>query len=593
MAVADQTLNFMIPAAWCNGTVTIKCKVWDATSPGTTSAEFVRTIVFTDVKPLNLYIVGVNYTAVVPNVAAPTQADFTNQALPGLVQTYPVGDIVQNGYATIQFNQAVTSSTFPSSGCGSGFEALLSKLRDMRGGSGDIYVAVLPANVNVPPNTIGGCGSDGVAAIFIDYGGLGDLPHECGHALGRQHAPCNHGCNPSPSNVDPNYPQYGNFPSDSIGVFGFDPTTNSVFSPASMFDFMSYSFGPFPGQWVSAYTYAALGGAFAPINGPGAGAGAHALQGVQAEMLLLRIEVSRDRQVTRIPAFHHLAPSQGLIRCSSFTAELLDKTKEVLVCQPLACYCDGGCHCWPKKASANLSWSPEACWLVIWEGSKKIYEEAIPVAPVIKITSAESKKDGFHLKWFAKNGVNRKKTDLWFVVHWYDDEMDVWRGVAPRQQETSLVIPASLFVRSSLKIRVLGTSGIATGYAEIMARLDGAKAGEHTVLVSGPLAAASNPSLHSRSVLHAIVIVPTGRQVPAEKTTWYDNRSNEIARGSQLDTRILSIGRHVVRVVSRHSNGHVATGWLVERRHDGACIHHQIIENKQIIEIEHKHPHKK
>src|SRR5258707_1316466 len=176
MGVVDDTLNFMIPAIWCNGTVAVTCEVWDADSPGSTSPAFSRTIIFTDVTPLNLYIVGVDYNAVMPNLPAPTQAAFTSQALPGLVSLYPVGDIIQNGYTTIQVKKAVTGKA-SNGGCTGGFDDLVGRLSDMRGGSGDIYVGVLPANiVSAPGNQGGGCADSGVAAIFIDYGGLGDLP---------------------------------------------------------------------------------------------------------------------------------------------------------------------------------------------------------------------------------------------------------------------------------------------------------------------------------------------------------------------------------------------------------------------------------
>lgn len=66
MAIADHTLNFMIPAAWCVGTVTATCELWDLASPGSKSARYTRTIVFTPVDPLNLYLVGINYQAVAP-----------------------------------------------------------------------------------------------------------------------------------------------------------------------------------------------------------------------------------------------------------------------------------------------------------------------------------------------------------------------------------------------------------------------------------------------------------------------------------------------------------------------------------------------
>ncbi len=339
---------------------------------------------------------------------------------------------------------------------------------------------------------------------------------------------------------------------------------------------MSYGFP----QWVSAYTYAKLGGKLVPISGGGA-AMPPALQNMQGETLLLRIRVSRDKKVERIPSFHHPAPEQRSIRCSSFTAELLDEKKDVLICQPLACNCDKGCQCWPKAASANIPWQPEARWLVIWEEDKKMYEEAIPDPPVLTIKNADSKNDGIHLSWSAKNSGKGKKAGgaLWYIVHWYDEEMNVWRGIAPRQQETSLVISPALFVRPTMKIRVLGTSGIATGYAEKTLQLKGYKAGDYQILLSGYDPKSIESQMLPRAVLHAVAVNSAGRQMPNLSIVWYDNRGTELGRGGQFDTRPLGVGRHVVRAVWHDSqNQTVAGGWLIERRDQGTIVHHKILE---------------
>jgi hypothetical protein len=584
LGVPDQTLNFMIPAALCQGVVTVTCRVWDASSPGSTSPMFYRTVEFTDVKPLNLYIVGITYGAVNPSIPAPTQAAFTSTALPGLTKTYPVGDIVQTGYATIQFNTMVTG-TASNGGCTSGFNSLVDRLYDMRGGSDDIYVGVLPAGIlGTPGNQGGGCGNEGIAAIFIDYGGLGDLPHECGHALKLEHVP------PTPGDVDPNYPQYGAFPTGSIGVFGFDPTSDQVFSPAIFLDFMSYGFP----QWVSAYTYKHLSGILTPIPGSGAAVNPLAFPPSKAEMLRLRIIVSRDRTVTRVPSFHHTAPAQGPIEHSCFTAELLDESKHVLVCQPLASCCGSTCDCWPKRAAANIPWSPASRWLRIWEADKMIYEEAIPDPPTVKIHGSDSKADGLHLKWSAKHASKADKGHLWYVVHWFDREFSIWRGVAPSQQETSLVIPSNLFVSSDLRIRVLATSGIATGYAEADLKSDKPQGPNHEIVLVGHAPGAPEGPYSANQVLHAIAVDPSGRQASTHSLVWYDNNGAQIGRGSHVDLRSLPVGQHVVRVVFRHSHGHLTSkSWLIEKSHAAIKVHHAIPDPSLKPRAQHKHPHPK
>ena len=91
VVVADQTLNFMIPASLCTGVIDISCTVWDqADTTMRPSPLFSRTLTFTAVAPMSLYLVGVEYTAVNPSVAAPTHAAISN-SLSELIKPVPDG----------------------------------------------------------------------------------------------------------------------------------------------------------------------------------------------------------------------------------------------------------------------------------------------------------------------------------------------------------------------------------------------------------------------------------------------------------------------------------------------------------------------
>jgi hypothetical protein len=171
-ASADNTLNFMLEGAWCVGTVTVSVQVWDAADPLTKSAVFTRTLNFHPVAPLDIFVVGVHYTAQSLDLPAPGQADIVN-AMGRLRSTYPVGDVSINGYSTLDFNEDVNYTITASGGCGDGMSHLLNKLDDMKGGSSDIYAGFLPdlALIRTPRSNIGGCGQVGQGAIFIDQTG--------------------------------------------------------------------------------------------------------------------------------------------------------------------------------------------------------------------------------------------------------------------------------------------------------------------------------------------------------------------------------------------------------------------------------------
>jgi hypothetical protein len=572
---ADQTLNFMIPGAWCNGAITITCRVWDAADPSRPSAAFIQTLVFGNEAALNYYVVGINYTAN-PATAPPTLNQFLATHLADVVRTYPMSTFPVNGYQTIDYGETVTGP-MPSSGCGSGFGDLLDRLADMQGSSDDIYVGLLGAGImEVMGNQIGGCGRPKVVGIFLDRGM--DLPHESGHALGRQHAPCTmNRCDPAPANPDPNYPQYGSLRSDSIGGFGFDPTSNTVFAPASTSDFMAYS-GP---NWVSAYNWSALAGAFALAP---SSPGSHGIPGVQVPTLRLGLAIHRDRHVVRRPSFYFEGIQDsvgcgGCGRCGGcdcggdphFVLEIVDRHDTVLVSEPLFGGCDQGCGTWPKTYRQKIVWPEAAHRLKVWEGRDLIHTEDIPPQPKVTIREPEKAADGMRVRWQSTAPGKASKDELWYLVQWYDDEDESWRGVAPRQTTAEIIVPWSLLRGRQLRVRVLATTGVNTGGAEVLVNGDGGgngtKGDAYQVLlldhVPDPDGA---PVTHPTAVLHAVAIDAAGKTADPADLSWYDENGALLASGPALDTRQLPPGRHTVRaaVRARTSGSAVSTGWQIE-----------------------------
>lgn len=533
---------------------------------------------------MSLYLVGINYQAVAPALPAPTQADIGANVV-SLVKAYPVGDVIQTGYTTLDFSESVTGNV--ANGCGSGLNDLLDALDDLRGGSDDIYLGTLPAGIlSTPGNSVGGCAPQGgkTAATFVDYSvdAVGDVPHEVGHALDRHHAPCSSGCDVSPADPDNNYPQYGSFRSDSIGVFGFDPTSNTVFNPAMYSDFMAYHFP----QWVSAYTYNGLrGSSFQPTSGAAPGPAMHFREDVEFEILWLGLSIARDRTVTLRPSFNFSGHLLNRRRCGQFTAELQDAKRQPLSCTPLHCDCDAGCDCWPRVIRDRVPLPVGATWLVIWEGETKIFEEQIAAPPKVVIELARSGKNGFDLTWSAK------AKGLWYLVHWFDETAGTWRGVAPRQQGTSLHVPPRLFNRSpALRLRVLATARLGTGIAETTVKVATPAPPPSQVTLTGIDPNAAKP-VKLPAVLHATVLDTAGREWPVDRMTWYAN-GRAIGRGKQVDLRALDPGRSDLRVVCRGLERNIGRAWIIERRPDGFVLQQQICDPKPAGSgDDHAHPH--
>lgn len=571
-ALANDTLNFLLPAAQAAGTVTVSCQVWDQSAPASKSATFTRTLVFVPVDPLNLFLVGVNLTNL--PATAPTQAQISAALSAFLVKTYPRGDILQTGFTTINFGETVTGTS--SSGCTSGFNDLLDQLNDLGGGSGNLVFGGLPTPPAGIPAGVVGCNAnlgDGVGTSFIAIPST--IAHEMGHSLGRDH-----------SDTDSNYPHYDNFPTSSIGVFGFDPTTNTVFNPATAKDFMNSSVPGTP--WISPYTYQALLGG--PQGAPGPG-GPQLNPHTKVTTLFLGLTIDRQRKVTRRPSFYYTAPLQWRRGCKTdFTVEFLDDKRNFLDCAPLHCRCtDCACRCWPKVIRDAIPMPPGARWLVVWEDNKKLYEEEIPDPPVVKITGMKLQEDGVLLKWSSDYPTP------WYLVHWFDRKHEVFRGVAPRLQDTSLLIPRSLFCDGpQLDVCVLATSGIATGRDCGQISLDDYKPQSPGISLAGidPAQPAPKPI---PCVITAVITDAAGRQAPDSSITWYGDQGSAIAQDGHLDLRSLPMGRHMVRAVARGLGGPlIARSWLIERNSAGCQLLSTICDPPaKGIPERHKHPHPK
>ena len=451
----DHTLNFLIPDAWCDGVVDLVLRVFDAAAPGQKSGAMHRTLRFVRVNPLRVYSVGINYTGAGLNLPAPTDADFAT-TFDYTRRVWPTGDVLFSGYTTIEFSESLAGTA--SEGCGDGFNSLLDELQDMRGDTDDLVYGLLPNGT--PLTGVGGCGGSGAGTGMVGAGAT--AAHEAGHAVGRDHAPCDDSARcDSPLDTDDDFPNYGSYVSDSVGEFGFDVENNVVFDPATSRDFMGYS----GTNWISPYTYAALMAKGDPSPSTGGclcdghrrwarRLGARGLRvgrGTTGRSRPARVDQAggagavpsraRRRQGRRGLPVVHLRGLPAAPRCShrlrgphprrQAQPPRLPAARTSL---PLLRH-----RLRPGGARRSVPIKGEPDRLVVRRKGKNL-EKVDFEAPVRLICDSGSTSDGdLHLKWEGPLGSG---TLIWYLVQWADRD-GTWRGLAPRTQETELRRPES------------------------------------------------------------------------------------------------------------------------------------------------------
>ena len=187
-------------------------------------------------------------------IAAPTLADL--QAMSGTALTlFPVQSTAEFRTAgTLAQTNHLQDTSFPTSGCGTEWDALHGRVANARTADGNqpgwIYYGLLPAGVPMGP--VGGCGGGGVAVGPINQAGT--LAHEAGHACGLEHAPAEvrptltRRIRPTSRTTRPT-PRMA-----SIGEYGLNVNNGNIASPQTFRDFMAYG-GP---SWISPYHYGLL-----------------------------------------------------------------------------------------------------------------------------------------------------------------------------------------------------------------------------------------------------------------------------------------------------------------------------------------------
>jgi hypothetical protein len=553
-ANANQTLNFLIPGPFSSGRLDYRVRAFDASHPGQpgfTSGRTQGSLQFTNVAPLRIRGVGVHYTGKdstgnPTDIPAPSIVDLRN-TLSFTARTYPVGQVFISGFDTITYDGDFTDKS--GDGCGSGWDGLLDRLRDMQGDDDDVYFGIIPNSV---PRGWGGCGGgDGRVAAAPVSGTSTTTAQEVAHAFDRDHAPCPAPGQPNaPDNIDENYPVYDAFMSGSIGEYGLDDSA-SVQDPATTADFMSYC-GP---KWVSPYTYLGL-----LENFPAVFSSARSLSRsptddeenlrLSEQHLFLKFRVYRGGEVMVAPSVHY--QSKNIERKGKWTPygiELRDRADHVLISRRV----------WLLDRHKNL----DSAWLDFTKqlpfpqntasivftcgqsgdcAQKELHRVKVPPnAPLVKITSP--KKSG-ELRGKVKVAWRVQPAGRAALVRYSNDAGRTWQAVAPLTQATSLEVDLDrLPGGEACLFQVLVTSGIRTGMAvsasfqvprkEIEVTLASPEGG--TVVTSG-----------ERSTLVGEGFSPDLGSVRPEDLEWTSDIQGKLGSGNELGLGQLRPGRHAI-----------------------------------------------
>ena len=588
------TLNFLIPENFCRGIVNLRASVFNNFAPDQFSRNFEREINFEAMPELPVLAIGIEYTgddvidgATPDELAAPELTDFED-VFEFTEKTFPIPAVAITNYNTMTYDEDMESDI--SEGCDK-FGDLKDAVSDMRGDSDDIVYGMINSGVNT--GSVGGCGGGGVGVGKI--GSQATAAHEVGHALGRDHAPCDNVTRcAEPADQDGDYPNYSGFDSDSIGEYGFDSSTmfGRVLPPGTFHDFMGYS----GNKWISSYTYKALMSRI-PSDFGGAGAGGAAFMTIAGRAgilpprqvdhgewlpiktphLFIRAEIERDRTVHFHEAFHFdTRPRPHGPNKTDFTVELLDEEGKVLrsAClysETSCCSCESGVGRWPVRIRQAISYHPDSRSLVLYEGEKEIYHKEVLLPPMLEVRcSGVEDRDAntFTVMWNAAPPLGCRMEDVWYIVQW-QDALGTWRGCAPRTQENELVIPKRVFGRQKqITVRVLATSGIATSVAICQSdcQYPGPRGGEPMVLRLQGVPIKGSQSMPLPPLLRVIAQSSRGRSYSRSEIRWYDENGAEIGRGRSFDLRNLPRGQNLLSAaVLDRGQGSAYTQWLIQR----------------------------
>jgi hypothetical protein len=561
------SLNFRVAASDCQGVLRFTVSVYEqgpivtdevsrrATATLSTGSDTFSLQVYGRFEPVptfRVHAVLVHYTGDGVDLPAPSALDFAN-TLEYVVRTYPIGRLEFEDCMEIDFDKSLSTM---GGGCGPGFEGpggLMEILEDLDDSSDRpaIRVALIPSEAQTSTS---GCGNTNIAAT--KNGREETLAQEMGHALDRKHAPAGGAGGP-----DPNYPTYNDYPSGSIGEYGFDVVTSEVYDPNETIDFMGYA----SDRWVSPYTYMGIRGAMVERFGAvsfsrrAAGRLARQPEDVRQETLFLSFRVKRDGNVVVRPSFHlpALVRPPGERPLSEVSCELLDEGGDVLVfhrCRLRGSHLDpDGPHIDFHEA---IPWVAQAAAIRFLRNNEVVHVHDIEAnAPTVEIPEASFRYSDKPMT-FTWSG-RHPSAALRYMVRYSADDGKTWRVFAASlgRQEWRLQ-PRQLPGGDRCLLQVVASSGIRTSVAQTQPFSSPRK--PRSAVILSPKSNSETGAARS-AVLRGGAFSSDFGLGAMEDVVWTSNLDGVLGRGFEVVADDLSSGVHTITLSVPDGQGGMAT----------------------------------
>jgi hypothetical protein len=532
----DHTLNFLIPAEYCNRQLICKLLLTnDETGDSFYSAA--QTIDFIELPALKVHLINIHYTGTGYNEnpsGKTTELTDILASLNNVLQVFPLSHFSITGMETIEWNYSLKYHE----NCGA-LQNMISMMRNISGNNA-LFIGIVPAEAGY--HSTGGKDNIGSGTCIISAGaGLKNTAHEIGRALGRLDAPCYVN-----ENGDINYPPYYNFPPGSIGEAGIDLRSFECKDPSLLTDYMSNCNDA---SWTSPHGYLQL--LKIMQEGPFCDHLANQPNKERKQIEYYHADFHRDhlQHTLSITSAYHVCqpmPEQSLIKHGSIRAYFYS-TDNVLMYSGFASNGTAGHPTSGFQLSFPQMDNMQRIQLV--ENNFSIGEFYIaPTAPQVYITGIDFREETgnrlLHLTWEA-NTAGPTQPSLNYAVRYSADGLQWYALLVNINTNFCTVNLDELPGGPACRIQILASAGLRTSIAETYHFQLPVKPRQLYCLHPKPQAVYN---FGQPVYCSATAYSPNFKNALPEEVTWTSLKHGYLGSGQQLVLTNLAPGKHWIQV---------------------------------------------